>query len=47
MIQADEDADKQRRIEFMTAVTEMIGQLAPMVQAGMISLDVAKQMVSF
>lgn len=47
MVQADEDADKQRRIEFMTAVTEMIGQLAPMVQAGMISLDVAKQMVSF
>ncbi len=47
MVQADEDEDKKRRIEFMTAVTSMISQLAPLVQAGMMSIEVAKQMIGF
>lgn len=46
-IQPDEDADKQRRIEFMTAVTGFITQIAPIVQAGAIPPEVAKALISF
>lgn len=46
-VEADADADKQRRIEFMTAVTEMINQLAPLVAGGIMQPEVAKQLLSF
>lgn len=47
MVEADADADKQRRIEFMTSVTEMINQLAPLVSAGFMPEEVAKQLLMF
>lgn len=46
-VQPDADADKQRRIEFLQAVTQFIGALAPLVQAGAIPVEVAREMLSF
>jgi hypothetical protein len=46
-VEIDANADKQRRIEFMGAVTEMINQVAPMVNLGIIPIEVAKELLNF
>lgn len=46
-VAADADADKQRRIEFLEATTSFISAMAPLVQGGGLSPDVAKAMLSF
>jgi hypothetical protein len=46
-VQPDADADKQRRIEFMTAFADSVAKLAPMVQGGLLDIEAAKSMLSF
>lgn len=46
-VQPDADSDKQQRIEFITAVTGFVKEIAPLVAGGAIPPDVAKSMLSF
>ncbi len=46
-IATDEMAEKQTRIEFLTAVTNFMKEVAPLVQAGAVPLPVAKAMLLF
>lgn len=46
-IQPDEDAEKQRRAEFMTALGGVMGQLAPMVQANPNTATFAGEILKF
>lgn len=46
-VQPDADTDKQQRIEFITAVTGFLKEMAPLVMQGAIPPDVAKAMLTF
>lgn len=46
-VQADADADKQRRIEFMEAISGFFTQVAPLVQSGIMPIELAKSLLRF
>lgn len=46
-VQPDAEAEKQQRIEFLTAVSGFLQQIIPAVQAGYLQPEVAKAMIGF
>lgn len=46
-IQPDADAEQKNRIEFLTAITSFAEKAGPMVQGGLIPIDIAKELMSF
>lgn len=46
-IQPDADAEQKNRIEFLTAITAFAEKAGPMVQGGLIPIDIAKELMSF
>ncbi len=46
-ILADEAADKEQRVEFITAFAQFVGALLPMVQAGQMPMKTMKEMLLF
>ena len=46
-IQPDADAEQKNRIEFLTAITAFAEKVGPMVQTGMVPMEIAKELLSF
>lgn len=46
-IQPDADAEQKNRIEFLTAISAFAEKVGPMVQTGLMPMDIAKELLSF
>lgn len=46
-IQPDADAEQKNRIEFLTAISAFAEKVGPMVQTGLMPIDIAKELLSF